>query len=81
MSRTIRTYHERMCLRKMSNHSHKRQKAMLLDIMEDYQINLGNRARNAATPEPYDDIPVSGLSENKQIWKHDALPRPKAKYR
>jgi hypothetical protein len=81
MSRTIRAYRPKMCLRHQSNRPHKVEKALLADISQNFKVNLGNRPLTKEIPEPYDDIPVAGLFENKQVWKHNQLPRPKNRYR
>lgn len=74
MSRTRRNYHEGMCLRNQSNLPHKREKALINELVTDdcldFIVNLGNRARCKATPEPYDDTPIAALGETKYIWKH-----------
>lgn len=89
MARTIRAYHDRMCFRGMSNHPHKKLKAMLTELERElymelkvsYPVRLGNRCKLRAEPEPYDDIAISALSETKHIWKHDRAPRPRNRYR
>lgn len=83
MSRTIRAYHDRMCLRRMKNRPHKVQQAMLRDLQDDldFPVYLGNRALFGKVPEPYDDICISALSETKQQWKHDQKARPLKRYR
>lgn len=67
MSRTYRTYHRKMSLRKQRNLPHKREQALLKDLVDDLDINLGNRAILKAPPEPWDDKPISALSECKRL--------------
>lgn len=81
MSRTIRAYRPKMSLRHQSNRPHKVEKALLADLSQDFKVNLGNRPLTKEVPEPRDDKSVAGLFENKQVWKHDQLPRPKDRYR
>jgi hypothetical protein len=81
MSRTIRAYHSRMCLRSQRNRPHKVEQSLLKDLQHEFDINLGNRALLRAVPEPYDDVCVSALSETKHMWKHNRLPQTKYRYR
>jgi hypothetical protein len=70
MSRTIRAYHDGMCLRRQRNRPHKVEQSILRDLANDLGINLGNRALLKAPPEPYEDKPVAALSETKRLWKY-----------
>lgn len=87
MARTIRTYHDGMCLRTQSNHPHKKEQSILKDIVTDdsfdfdFNINLGNRALLKAVPEPYEDKAIAALYETKSIWKHDKLPQTRFRFR
>lgn len=70
MSRTYRTYHDGMCLRRQRNRPHKVEQSLLRDLANDLGINLGNRALLKDVPEPYDDRPIAALRETKRLWKY-----------
>lgn len=64
-----------MCLKHQRNHPHKKEQALLRDLVGDefdFPVNLGNRALHKALPEPYDDKPVAALAETKPKWMRDA---------
>jgi hypothetical protein len=73
MARTYRNYPERTCLRNQRNKPHKREQALINELVTDdaidFILNLGNRARFKAPPEPYDDRPVAALAETKYLWR------------
>lgn len=75
MARTHRKLPPNPCLRRMRNLPHKREQALLIELLSDADLaldcplKLGNRARLKAVPEPYDDHPISALGETKHLWR------------
>lgn len=80
MARTHRYYYEHQCLRSPKTTGMIRAREALLGLEDDLlevnaSLSKANRIHGKYIVTAYDDIPVSALSETKQLWKHNRKPK------